>query len=261
MKKILLAVFLLAPFLAYAQEAVDFEKYFVDRTMRIDVFHTGDAKEEMFTIDRVIQEGPWAGNPRRTIVPFELGRYLLRVHDAASGTLVYSKGFDSYFGEYKTTEPGVNGIKKTFPESLLIPFPKSKVRVEVLLRDRENRPQPIFNREIDPADMFIVREKPADDVQVVERCKERAAGDQGRPGGRGRRLYSGRAGKIQAGPGALQRRSFSARSPTCPTRTVSISPACSRLPQKAAATSPATVRSRTRPWERNSIPSARSATC
>ena len=77
--------------------------------MRIDVFHTGDAKEEMFTIDRVIQEGPWAGNPRRLIAPFELGRYLLRVSDAASGTLIYSKGFDSYFGEYKTTEPGVNG--------------------------------------------------------------------------------------------------------------------------------------------------------
>ena len=59
----------------------------------------------MFTIDRVIQEGPWAGNPRRLIAPFELGRYLLRVNDAASGT-IYTKGFDSYFGEYKTTEPG-----------------------------------------------------------------------------------------------------------------------------------------------------------
>jgi len=171
MKKILLAVFLLAPFLAYAQEAANFEKYFADSTMRIDVFHTGDAKEEMFTIDRVIQEGPWAGNPLRLVASFELGRYLLRVHDVASGTLIYSKGFDSYFGEYKTTEPGVNGIKKTFPESLLIPFPKSKVRVEVLLRDRENRPQPIFSCEIDHADMFIVREKPADDIKVVEVVK------------------------------------------------------------------------------------------
>ncbi len=171
MKKAILAFMLLVPFLAPAQDAVEFEKYFVDRTMRIDVFHTGDAKQEMFTVDRVIQEGPWAGNPLRLLMPFELGRYLLRVSDPASGTLVYSKGFDSYFGEYKTTEPGGNGIQKTFAESLLIPFPKSKVRVEVLLRDRENRPQPVFSREIDPADPFVVRENPASDVLALEQVK------------------------------------------------------------------------------------------
>ncbi len=174
MKKAMLALMMLLPLLAPAQDAVEFEKYFADRTLRIDVFHTGDAKEEMFTIDRVIQEGPWAGNPRHLIVPFELGRYLLRVSDAASGTIIYTKGFDSYFGEYKTTEPGVNGVKKTFSESLLIPFPKNKVRVEVLLRDRENRPQPVFNREIDPTDMFIVREKPGDGVRVIEQVKSGA---------------------------------------------------------------------------------------
>jgi hypothetical protein len=171
MKNLLLAVIVLFPLLAPSQDAVEFEKYFLDQTLRIDVYHSGDAKQEMFTIDRLVQEGPWAGNPRHVLVPFALGRYLLRVSDAASGTLIYSKGFDSYFGEYKTTEPGVNGIQKTFPESLLIPFPKNKVLVEVLLRDSENRPQPIFQSEIDPADMFIVRERPVADVQVVELIK------------------------------------------------------------------------------------------
>jgi hypothetical protein len=171
MKKTIAALLLLLPLLAPAQEPVGFETVFVDRTMRIDVHHTGDAKEEMFTIDRIILEGPWAGSPRRLIAPFELGRYLLRVSDAASSTPIYTKGFDSYFGEYKTTEPGVNGVKKTFSESLLIPFPKKKVIVEVLLRDRENRPQPLFSREIDPADMFIVRESPDTDVQVIEQVK------------------------------------------------------------------------------------------
>ncbi|MCU0236040.1 MAG: IgA Peptidase M64 [Acidobacteria bacterium] len=171
MKKAIMALILFVPLLAPAAEAVPFEKYFVDRTMRIDVFHTGNAQEELFTIDRVIQEGPWAGNPRRLIVPFELGRYLLRVSDVASGTLIYTKGFDSYFGEYKTTEPGVNGVKKTFSESLLIPFPKNKVRMEVLLRDRENRPLPLFSSEIDPSDMFIVRETPVRGVRVIEQVK------------------------------------------------------------------------------------------
>lgn len=186
MKKMLVTLILLIPFLAQAQGGREFDKYFLDLTMRVDVFHSGDAKEEMFTIDRVIQEGPWAGNPRRLITPFELGRYLLRVNDAASGTLIYSKGFDSYFGEYKTTEPGVNGVKKTFSESLLFPFPRNKVRLEVLLRDRENVPQSLFSREIDPADMFIIRDKPAPSsgtfraggVRVVEVVKNGPAAEK-----------------------------------------------------------------------------------
>jgi len=186
MKVFLSVAILLASAIAPAQDGVEFNRYFLDRTMRVDVYHTGDAKEEMVTVDRVIAEGPWAGNPRRLIAPFELGRYLLRVSDAASGVLIYSRGFDSYFGEYKTTEPASQGVKKTFSESLLIPYPKSKVRVEVLLRDRENRPQPVFSREIDPADMFIVREKPvpppgtsgAADVLAVEQVKNGPPADK-----------------------------------------------------------------------------------
>ncbi|MFH2107621.1 MAG: M64 family metallopeptidase [Chrysiogenia bacterium] len=178
MKKIFLVILLVAVLAGYAQEAIEFDKYFLDQTLRVDVFHTGDAKEEMFTIDRVILEGPWAGNPRHPVVPFELGRYLLRVNDAVSGTLIYSKGFDSYFGEYKTTEPGVNGVKKTFSESLLLPFPRNKVRLEVLLRDRRNIPQAVFSSEIDPADPFIVKEKLSDDVQVIEQVNNGAPADK-----------------------------------------------------------------------------------
>ncbi len=186
MKRVLAAFVLLLPLLAFAQESVDFDRWFVDRTLRVDVYHTGDAAGEFYTIDRIIQEGPWAGNPRRLIAPFELGRYLLRVRDAASAALLYSKGFDSYFGEYKTTEPAAKGIKRTFSESLLIPFPKKRVRVEVLLRDRQNRPQPLFAAEIDPDDMYIIREKAAPasgtfaatDVLVVEPLKYGPAADK-----------------------------------------------------------------------------------
>jgi hypothetical protein len=178
MKKILLALVLAAALSGYAQETIVFETFFENLTMRVDVFHSGDAKEEFFTIDRISKQDPWAGNPRRTVDPFELGRYLLRLSDAASGTLIYSKGFDSYFGEYKTTEPGQNGITKTFSETLLMPFPKNKVRLEILLRDRQNLPQLLFGREIDPADQFIVKEKLSGDVQVIEQVKNGAPADK-----------------------------------------------------------------------------------
>jgi hypothetical protein len=138
--KILLAVLLLWPVLAPGQGNIDFSAFFTGQTMRVDVFHTGAAKEEIFTIDRIIQEGPWAGNPLRLLTPFAFGRYLLRVNDMATGQAIYSKGFDSYFGEYKTTEPGGNGVKKTFSESLLIPYPRNKVRRNLFSAARSTRP-------------------------------------------------------------------------------------------------------------------------
>jgi hypothetical protein len=106
------------------------------------------------------------------------GRYLLQVFAAADGTVIYRKGFDSYFGEYKTTAPAAQGVVKTLSESLLIPSPKKRIRLEVALRDRQNRPQTIFKTEIDPEDMFIVREKPGDDVQVIEQVKNGEPGNK-----------------------------------------------------------------------------------
>ena len=37
-------------------------------TMRLDYYHTGNAKEERFSVDRVVLEPlPWPGNPARPI--------------------------------------------------------------------------------------------------------------------------------------------------------------------------------------------------
>ena len=48
-----------------SQELVNFDDYFIDKTMRIDYFHIGDAKEEIVTIDQIYQQGIWAGNPKK----------------------------------------------------------------------------------------------------------------------------------------------------------------------------------------------------
>jgi hypothetical protein len=169
--KITLALLLALPLTALAQGDVDFAAYFVDQTMRVDVHHGGDAKQEALSLDKIYIQGPWAGNPRLLTAAPAYGRYLVQVFAVADGTLIYSKGFDSYFSEYKTTEPAAQGVARTFSESLLIPCPKNRVRLEVTLRDRQNRPQPLFKTKIDPQDMFIIREKPGNDVELIEQVK------------------------------------------------------------------------------------------
>ncbi|MBN2399712.1 MAG: peptidase M64 [Candidatus Aminicenantes bacterium] len=175
--KILLAVIALCPILASAGGSIDFGAYFNDRTMRVDMFHCGDAQKETLSVDHIYVQGQWAGNPRRLIDPPDGGRYLVQVYGAADNQLIYRKGFDSYFGEYKTTEPAARGVTKTFSESLLIPCPKVCVRLEVALRDRQNRPQTLFKTEIDPGDIFIIRENLDPDVQVIEQVKNGEPGN------------------------------------------------------------------------------------
>jgi hypothetical protein len=175
--KILLSLLLICPVLGSSQGNVDFDAYFIDQTMRVDVFHGGDAQKETLSLDKIYVQGPWAGNPRRLTDAPAFGRYLVQVFAASDRTLIYSKGFDSYFGEYKTTEPAAKGVAGTFSESLLIPCPKDKVLLQVALRDRQNQPQTFFSVEIDPKDIFIIREKLADDVLVIEQVRNGRPGD------------------------------------------------------------------------------------
>jgi hypothetical protein len=137
------------------QEFETFDNYFIDKTMRIDYFHIGDAKSELITVDQIYRYGIWPGSRVNLIDNFNYGRYFVKIIDAASGELIYSKGFNSYFGEYKTSQPAIDGVKKTFHESVLIPSPKNKIFFTLHIRDRNNKLNEIFRAEIDPDEVNI----------------------------------------------------------------------------------------------------------
>jgi hypothetical protein len=144
-----------------------FEKYFHDETMRIDYFHIGNAKEEIITLDKIYKYGIWAGSRVHLIDDLNLGRYCVKIYDVASSELIYSKGFDSYFGEYKTSSGGIDGIKKTFHESAIIPFPKNKIIFAMERRDEKQKLFEFFRREIDPQDIMIIRDEIKDKMVKV----------------------------------------------------------------------------------------------
>ncbi|MDY0231516.1 MAG: M64 family metallopeptidase, partial [Candidatus Saccharicenans sp.] len=166
-----LLVIVLPIFSIKAEERPDFDRYFIDKTMRIDYYHVGDHQEELITLDRVYQQGVWAGPVKNLIDPFMRGRYCAKVYDAASGKLIFARGFDSLFAEYKTTDEGLKGIKRTFHESVLIPFPKSKIIFSLEVRDRENNFYKIFSEEIDPASIYIIKESFEPGIKVFELLK------------------------------------------------------------------------------------------
>jgi hypothetical protein len=164
-------IILIIPGALLAQASLNFDDYFVDKTMRLDYFHTGDAQQEWITVDQVYEQGVWAGSLSNLIDNLDNGRYYAKIYDSSSGKLIFSKGFDSYFGEYKTTDQALKGIKRAYHESILIPYPKKKIRFTLEVRDRKNILQPLFSQEIDPSSVSIIKENLDEKVKVLEILK------------------------------------------------------------------------------------------
>lgn len=131
---------------------VRFEKFFGENTMRVDYFHSGTSAEEHFSMDRVVNDGVWAGS--RTVLTDNLNRglYFFKVIDTLSGELIYSRGFASIFGEWQSTgEPDW----ATFHESVRFPWPLNPVKIIIEKRDAKNIFVPIFSMIVDPESRIV----------------------------------------------------------------------------------------------------------
>jgi len=136
-------------------------------TMRLDYYHTGDASQEVFSVDRVVIEPlAWPGNPSQAIDSSNLGKYFFEVRDAKTKQLLYSRGFASIYGEWETTDEAKT-VKRTFQESLRFPSPTTPVSIVLKKRDAKNVFQDVWTTTIDPGDQFIDRSKPVAPAPLI----------------------------------------------------------------------------------------------
>ena len=153
--------------MVFAQQP-KFDQYFKDQTMRIDYYHTGDSDSQTFAVDEIYQQGQWAGSITHLIDEFNQGRYYAKIYDKKTGKLIFSKGYDSIFGEYQTTTPAQNGIKRTYHETVLIPYPRDSVRFAIENRDKQNKLHEVFSYTIDPGDVNIIKDPVDAGIQVID---------------------------------------------------------------------------------------------
>src|SRR5258707_5500789 len=102
MLRIKLTALLMAA-MALPAAAARFDDFFLDKTMRVDYFHTGNHGEEVIALDRIVSHGPWPGSRTRLLDPSNLGEYFFDVVDREPNPVVYSRGFDSVFGRRAPT--------------------------------------------------------------------------------------------------------------------------------------------------------------
>lgn len=142
--------------------AAPFDELFLDKTMRVDYFHTGNRGEEIVALDRIVSDGPWSGSRTRLVDTTNLGKYYFEVVDRRTNQAIYSRGFATVYGEWETTD-GARQRAATFHESLRFPWPKSAVQVVLKKRDAQNAFQQIWSTVVDPSSRFV---NPAD-VQPI----------------------------------------------------------------------------------------------
>jgi hypothetical protein len=151
-----------------AAEQSAFDRYFTAKSLRIDLYHTGDARMEVYSLDEVRVEPFWGGNPRSLIDTLNLGSCIVRVFDLETNAMIFSRGYCSLFDEWKTTDEAISGFARTFSESLMIPLPKGKVQVRIETRNRSNVFRPAFDLIVDPADYHVCAERRFKDVRAIE---------------------------------------------------------------------------------------------
>ncbi len=152
----------------HAGEQSQFERFFTEGALRVDLFHTGFDDGEVFSLDELVAERAWGGNPRTLIDTLNLGEYMFRVFDIGTNMMIFSRGYSTIYAEWETTGEAADGIARTFHESLLLPYPHRPVQIRVERRDRENILRTIFDLVVDPSDYNIRKGGRYGDFKVRE---------------------------------------------------------------------------------------------
>jgi hypothetical protein len=128
-------------------------------TLRVDILHTGNALSEQYALDRVVIEPlPWPGNPARPLDDSNRGLNRFEVVDPKTNRVLYSRGYSTIFGEWRTTDEALKH-SRGFQESLRFPTPDRPVKLRVLQRDERNEFSVVWSTDIDPAAMEVEREQ------------------------------------------------------------------------------------------------------
>jgi hypothetical protein len=157
MNKVLAVLFLSLCFSLSVRGEVKFDSYFENKSMRVDFALSGNSVSQTAAIMQMREEPLWGGPLNNLIDPFNYGGYMVKVFDKASGELIYSRGFNTLFEEWRTTLQAGEQTQ-SWSNSISFPYPKSDVVFEILARDKEDMQfHSLLKTDIDPKSIFIDR--------------------------------------------------------------------------------------------------------
>lgn len=161
--KMKLTLFLLAAIYSLSCLAqTEFDTYFTPKSLRIDFALSGNWDSQAAAMKKLREEPVWGGPVKNLIDNFNYGGYYVNIYDKTSDKLIYSRGFNTLFEEWRSTEQAKTETQ-SWTNSISIPYPKAKIIVEITARDKADmRFHLLLRQEVDPNSIFIDRGKLAD---------------------------------------------------------------------------------------------------
>ena len=153
MRKLILCMAMLLP-TAVGATAQNFDRYFQDKTLRIDYIFSGDRNTQHLALDELMVEPRWYGKRRRLAeVPVE-GNGQITVRDHRTGRVIYRNSFSTLFQEWQQ-EPEALHTTKAFENVFLVPMPRDTADVTVDLRDNRRQVCARLTHQVVPTDILI----------------------------------------------------------------------------------------------------------
>lgn len=138
---------LTGPSVAWASTFTD---HFEDAAIRVEFFQSGNASKMDLVLKRMVLERTWPENPNRLVMPFEYGKYRIRILSVDGKQTLFSKGFDPLFAEYVTTQKAIDGAIGEFEMATRFPKPKHSVQIVIEQRQKDNSWTRVWQQEFLP---------------------------------------------------------------------------------------------------------------
>jgi len=137
---------------------IKYGDYFHNKGLRIDYYRSGNSDTTIVSLGRFYEQPYWSGPREKLLDPFIYGDHQVQIWDKEETTILFSKTYSSLYFEWQSTEEAKT-MWRTFPGSMIVPYPKEKCIIKFLSLTQENTWLEQLNVNFDPASIFISREK------------------------------------------------------------------------------------------------------
>ena len=136
-----------------------YDTYFTNKTLRIDLVHSGNHNSHTYSVLALKEENNWAGSKTNLLSNIDIGDYKYSITDSKTKLQIYSNTFCSLFYEWQSTEES-KITNRSFFETILMPFPKNDVDLTICSRDKKTgKFDTTFVYHIQSNSYFISQEK------------------------------------------------------------------------------------------------------
>jgi len=142
--------------LLFSQIDTNYTNYFLQKSLRIDLIHTGNYKDETISIIELKELPYWSGSFKHLIDWSNYGNNYVEVYDSLSNKLIYSFGYNSLFKEWQRLP---EATKKTlsFYEVIEIPYPLSTIKIVFKSRDFKTGKLVVVNEYYIPHNYYLIK--------------------------------------------------------------------------------------------------------